>query len=87
MSAFCEVTGANINEVSNAIGTDSRIGSKFLSSGPGFEGVVLKGYFKSSLLMLFYGLDEVSNYWEQVILLNDWQKRISHLIIQNLLVL
>ena len=86
MSAFCEVTGANINEVSNAIGTDSRIGSKFLSSGPGFGG----SCFKKDILNLvylcsFYGLDEVSNYWEQVILLNDWQqKRISHLIIQNL---
>ena len=86
MSAFCEVTGANINEVSNAIGTDSRIGSKFLSSGPGFGG----SCFKKDILNLvylcsFYGLDEVSNYWQQVILLNDWQqKRISHLIIQNL---
>tara|TARA_B100001769_G_C22102008_1_gene595022 strand:+ start:511 stop:1938 length:1428 start_codon:yes stop_codon:yes gene_type:complete len=86
MSAFCEVTGANINEVSNAIGTDSRIGNKFLSSGPGFGG----SCFKKDILNLvylcsFYGLNEVSNYWQQVILLNDWQqKRISHLIIQSL---
>ena len=50
ISAICEVTGADIREVSRAIGKDSRIGSKFLDSGPGFGGVVLKRYPKSCLL-------------------------------------
>ena len=45
ISAICEATGADIREVSRAIGTDTRIGSKFLTSGPGFGGAVLKKIF------------------------------------------
>ena len=48
ISAICEVTGADVREVSRAIGKDSRIGSKFLDSGPGFGGVVLKKVFIKS---------------------------------------
>ena len=86
ISSICEVTGAEIKEVSKAVGFDSRIGSKFLSAGPGFGG----SCFKKDILNLvyiakFYGLQEVSDYWEQVIKLNDWQtKRISKIIVEKL---
>ena len=85
MSSICEPTGADIAEVAKAIGADSRIGKKFLNAGPGFGG----SCFQKDLLNLiylcrYYGLDEVANYWEQVILLNEWQKkRISKLIIET----
>ncbi len=86
ISALCEVTGANINEVANAIGTDTRIGRKFLKSGPGFGG----SCFKKDILNLvylcrYYGLNEVADYWEKVVDINLWQqKRISSLVIRNL---
>ena len=86
ISALCETTGADINEVAKAIGTDSRIGSKFLKPGPGFGG----SCFKKDILNLvylcrYYGLKEVGDYWEQVIDINKWQQsRISSLIIKNL---
>ena len=35
---LCESVGANIQEVSNAMGMDGRISSKFLHAGPGFGG-------------------------------------------------
>ncbi len=86
ISAICEKTGANIGEVSKAIGTDQRIGKKFLNAGPGFGG----SCFKKDILSLvylcsYYRLDEVAEYWENVIKINDWQQdRISRLIIGNL---
>ncbi len=86
ISAICEVTGAEVNEVSRAVGFDTRIGSKFLSSGPGFGG----SCFKKDILNLvylsrYYGLNEVAEYWEQIIKINDWQKkRISKLIVEKL---
>ena len=86
ISALCESTGANINEVAIAIGTDTRIGEKFLQAGPGFGG----SCFKKDILNLvylsrYYGLDEVADYWEQVVKINLWQqKRISLLIIRKL---
>ena len=86
IAAICEATGAKVDEVSNAIGRDTRIGPKFLSAGPGFGG----SCFKKDILNLVYlakyfGLNEVADYWEQVINLNDWQtKRISKLIVQKL---
>lgn len=86
ISALCESTGANIMEVSKAVGTDSRIGKKFLNPGPGFGG----SCFKKDILNLVYlcrhyGLYEVGDYWEQVIKINLWQqKRISTLVIENL---
>ena len=86
ISALCETTGADINEVAKAIGTDSRIGSKFLKPGPGFGG----SCFKKDILNLvylcrYYGLKEVGDYWEQVVDINQWQqRRISTLVIRNL---
>ena len=86
ISALCEKTGAKISEVSKAIGMDSRIGKKFLNSGPGFGG----SCFKKDILSLvyicnYYGLNKVADFWEQVILINDWQqKRITEIIIFKL---
>lgn len=86
IAALCEVTGANVNEVSNAIGRDSRIGSKFLKAGPGFGG----SCFKKDILNLiylckFYGLQEVAEYWEGVLNINSWtQNRISKAVVQKL---
>ena len=86
ISALCESTGADIKEVSKAIGMDSRIGSYFLNSGPGFGG----SCFKKDILNLVYlcnhyGLDEVGNYWEKVLDINSWQqKRISKVITEKL---
>ena len=75
ISALCEKTDANVAEVSRAIGYDSRIGSKFLSSSVGFGG----SCFQKDILNLVYiaqsyGLQEVADYWEQVIIMNDYQK-------------
>lgn len=76
VSELCEKTGANVNEVSKAIGMDSRIGPKFLKSSVGFGG----SCFQKDILNLVYisksfGLNEVADYWEQVIIMNDHQKR------------
>ena len=76
LSELCEHTGADINEVSRAIGTDSRIGPKFLKASVGFGG----SCFQKDILNLVYisksyGLTEVADYWEQVIIMNDHQKR------------
>ena len=82
ISALCEVTGADVREVSHAIGKDSRIGSKFLNAGPGFGG----SCFKKDILNLsyicdYYGLHEVASYWQKVIDINNWQnKRISEFL-------
>jgi len=76
ISELCEKTGANVDEVARAIGTDSRIGSKFLKASVGFGG----SCFQKDILNLVYiaktfGLNEVADYWEQVIIMNDHQKR------------
>lgn len=76
LSELCEKTGADVTEVARAIGMDSRIGSKFLKSSVGFGG----SCFQKDILNLVYiaksfGLDEVADYWEQVIIMNDHQKR------------
>ena len=76
MSELCEKTGANVNEVSRAIGMDKRIGNKFLQSSVGFGG----SCFQKDILNLVYiaksyGLNEVADYWEQVIIMNDYQKK------------
>ncbi len=76
LSELCEKTGADINEVAKAIGLDSRIGSKFLKASVGFGG----SCFQKDILNLVYiaktyGLNEVADYWEQVIIMNDHQKR------------
>jgi UDPglucose 6-dehydrogenase len=74
LSALCEKTGANIDEIANAIGRDSRIGSKFLKASIGFGG----SCFKKDILNLVYlcehyGLPEVAQYWESVVKINEWQ--------------
>lgn len=86
MSELCEKTGADVNEVSRAIGMDKRIGSKFLQSSVGFGG----SCFQKDILNLVYiaksyGLNEVADYWEQVIIMNDHQKnRFSSNIVKTL---
>ena len=74
IASLCEVTGADVTEVSRAIGMDSRIGSKFLNAGPGFGG----SCFRKDILNLvylceYYQLNEVASFWEQVVSLNDYQ--------------
>ncbi|WP_366184878.1 UDP-glucose 6-dehydrogenase [Flavobacterium ovatum] len=86
MSELCEKTGADVNEVARAIGMDSRIGPKFLKSSVGFGG----SCFQKDILNLVYiaksyGLNEVADYWEQVIIMNDHQKRrFSNKMVQTL---
>ena len=85
ISALCEATGAQIKEVSNAIGSDKRIGKKFLNAGPGFGGSCFqKDILNLVYLCRFYGLPEAADYWENVIYLNKWQrKRIANLIVDK----
>lgn len=76
ISALCEQTGAEVSEVAQVVGTDSRVGPKFLQASVGFGG----SCFQKDLLSLVYlcehhGLPEVAAYWEQVVQLNEWQKR------------
>ena len=76
ISALCEATGADVDEVAGAIGTDSRIGPRFLKASVGFGG----SCFQKDILNLVYlcehfGLPEVAKYWEQVVVMNDYQKR------------
>lgn len=86
ISELCEVTGADVGEVSKAIGMDSRIGPKFLQASVGFGG----SCFQKDILNLVYiaktyGLTEVADYWEQVIIMNDHQKnRFAEKIVSNL---
>ncbi|QLC67455.1 UDP-glucose 6-dehydrogenase [Flavobacterium sp. LPB0248] len=86
MSELCEQTGADVSEVARAIGMDSRIGPKFLKASVGFGG----SCFQKDILNLVYiaksyGLNEVADYWEQVIIMNDHQKRrFSNKIVQTL---
>ena len=76
ISALCEATEANVDEVAAAIGADSRIGSKFLKASVGFGGSCFqKDILNLVYLCKYYNLDEVANYWEQVIKLNDYQKK------------
>ena len=75
ISALCEATGADVDEVANAIGTDSRIGPKFLKSSVGFGGSCFqKDILNLSYLCQHFGLPEVSEYWSQVVRMNDYQK-------------
>ena len=74
-TAFCEKSEADINEVARAIGMDSRLGNKFLNPSVGWGG----SCFKKDILNLVYlcrhySLDEVANYWEAVVNINEYQK-------------
>ena len=75
LSALCEKTGANIDELSKAIGMDHRIGPHFLKASVGFGGSCFqKDILNLVYLCKYYGLDEVAEYWHQVIKINDYQK-------------
>ncbi len=74
IASLCEVTEADVTEVSHSIGMDSRIGSRFLNAGPGFGG----SCFRKDILSLvylceYYQLNEVAAFWEQVVSINDYQ--------------
>ena len=76
ISALCEATGADVNEISRAVGIDQRIGRRFLNSSIGFGG----SCFQKDILNLVYlcetyGLHECAEYWNQVIVMNDYQKK------------
>jgi UDPglucose 6-dehydrogenase len=76
ITALCEETDADIDEIARSIGTDHRIGGKFLKASVGFGG----SCFQKDILNLVYicesfGLHEVSEYWNQVVKMNDYQKR------------
>ena len=86
ISALCEKTEANVYEVAAAAGRDSRIGPKFLHASIGFGG----SCFKKDILNLvylceYYGLPEVAAYWEQVVLMNEYQeRRFAERIVKNM---
>src|ERR1700755_1337853 len=76
LSAICEATGANIEEVAHAVGRDARVGPKFLRASVGFGG----SCFQKDILNLVYlseslHLPEVAEYWRQVVAMNEYQKR------------
>ena len=76
LSGLCEKTGANIDELSKAIGMDHRIGSKFLKASVGFGGSCFqKDILNLVYLCKFYGLDKEAEYWHQVVRINDNQKK------------
>ncbi|PCJ60906.1 MAG: UDP-glucose 6-dehydrogenase [Planctomycetota bacterium] len=75
ISALCEETDANIEEVSKAIGMDTRIGNKFLKASVGFGGSCFKkDILNLAYLSRHYGLTEVADYWESVVNINEYQK-------------
>lgn len=76
ISALCEKTEADVDEVAYAIGTDSRIGPNFLKASVGFGG----SCFKKDIMNLVYicqsyGLEEVAEFWESVVRINEWQEK------------
>ena len=76
LSAICEATGANIDEVAHAVGHDTRVGNKFLRASVGFGG----SCFQKDILNLVYlseslHLPEVAAYWRQVVEMNEYQKK------------
>jgi UDPglucose 6-dehydrogenase len=85
LSALCEKTRADIDELSIAIGMDQRIGPKFLKASVGFGGSCFqKDILNLVYLCKHYGLDEVAEYWHQVVKINDYQKeRFAHRIIDH----
>ena len=86
LTELCESTGANIDDVAKAIGTDSRIGPKFLKASVGFGG----SCFQKDILNLVYickslGLNQAADYWEQVVIMNNHQRnRFAHQIVKSL---
>jgi UDPglucose 6-dehydrogenase len=86
ISALCEATGADVDEVARAIGKDSRIGPKFLKASVGYGGSCFqKDILNLTYLCQHFGLPEVAAYWESVVKINDWQKnRFSGRIVRDL---
>ena len=86
ISVLCEATNAEVDEVAHAIGTDRRIGPRFLKASVGFGGSCFqKDILNLVYLCEHYGLHEVAGYWEQVVKMNDYQKRrFSSLIVQTM---
>lgn len=86
ISALCEATGADVDEVARAIGKDSRIGPKFLKASVGYGGSCFqKDILNLTYLCQHFGLPEVAAYWESVVKINDWQKsRFSTRIVKDL---
>lgn len=86
ISALCEATGADVTQVANSVGFDSRVGNKFLKASVGFGG----SCFKKDILNLVYicesnGLQEVADYWRHVVSMNQWQKeRFVHRIVSGM---
>lgn len=86
ISAICEQTGADVDEIASAIGRDARLGPKFLKAGLGFGG----SCFKKDILSLVYlaetlNLDEVAEYWRHVITINEYQRcRYVKRVVRNL---
>ena len=75
LSALCEKTGADIDELSRAMGMDQRIGPKFLQASVGFGGSCFqKDILNLVYLCQYYGLDGIAEYWHQVVKINDYQK-------------
>jgi UDPglucose 6-dehydrogenase len=85
ISAICEKTGAEVDQVAKAIGLDVRIGPQFLKAGLGFGG----SCFRKDIANLAYmaeslGLDDVAHYWRQVNVMNERQcDRFSRKIIDR----
>lgn len=86
ISALCEATDADVDEVARAIGTDSRIGPKFLKASVGFGGSCFqKDIFNLVYLCEHFGLPEVAAYWEQVVQMNNYQKhRFTRRVVETL---
>merc|ERR1712065_95455 len=75
ISALCEKTGADVQEVARAVGQDSRIGPKFLGASVVFGG----SCFQKDILNLVYlceceGLQEVADYFRSVVDINTYQR-------------
>ncbi len=85
LSALCEKTGANVVEISKAVGMDHRIGPNFLNASVGFGGSCFqKDILNLVYLCRHYGLEEVAEFWHQVVKINDYQKeRFSQKIIDT----
>lgn len=87
ISALCEATGADVTEIAKAVGMDDRIGSKFLRASVGFG----KSRFRKDILSLIYlcesyGLKQCAEYWNHVIVINDFQKkRFSEKVVRKML--
>lgn len=89
ISALCEQTGADIKQVAQVLGTDSRIGSQFLNPSVGFGG----SCFRKDILSLVYlseclHLPQVAEYWRQVLVINEFQRsRFTHTIVSTMMTL